>query len=85
VVDSHPKLDHFLTFFLPVFIFGGGKIPDGRRSAPSQPENPTPLQIFKEHMLTDIGGAAKSVSYNYRFLLIFTGQSLFLRGSSAQR
>jgi hypothetical protein len=38
------------------------------RGAPSQPENPTPLQIFKEHILTDIGGAAKSVSYIYRFL-----------------
>ena len=45
-----------------------GKDPDGRRSAPSVPENHTPLQIFKEHMLTDIGGAAISVSYIYRFL-----------------
>ena len=39
-----------------------------RRGAPSQPEIPTPLQIFKEHILTDIGGAAKSVSSIYRFL-----------------
>jgi hypothetical protein len=38
------------------------------RGAPSQPENHTPLQIFKEHVLTEIGGAAKSVSYIYRFL-----------------
>jgi len=38
------------------------------RSAPSQPENHTPLLIFKEHMLTDLGVAAKSVSYIYRFL-----------------
>jgi hypothetical protein len=40
----------------------------GRRSAASQPENHTSLQIFKEHILTDFGGAAKSVSYIYRFL-----------------
>jgi hypothetical protein len=39
----------------------------GRRSAASQPENHTSLQIFKEHVLTDIGGAAKSVSSIYRF------------------
>jgi hypothetical protein len=39
-----------------------------RRGAPFQLENQTPLQIIKEHMLTDIGGAAKSVSYIYRFL-----------------
>jgi hypothetical protein len=45
-----------------------GKDPDGRRGAFSQPENPTPLQIIKEHVLTNIGGAAKSVSYVYRFL-----------------
>jgi hypothetical protein len=42
----------------------------GWRGAPSQPEIHTPLQIFKEHLLTDIGGAAKSVSYIYRFLPI---------------
>jgi hypothetical protein len=40
----------------------------GWRGAPFQPKNQTPLQIIKEHMLTDIGGAAKSVSYIYRFL-----------------
>jgi hypothetical protein len=39
-----------------------GKDPDRRRGALSQPENHTPLQIFKEHMLTEIGSAAKSVS-----------------------
>jgi hypothetical protein len=40
------------------------------RGAPSQPKNPTPLQIFKEHVLTDIRVAAKSVSSIYRFLPI---------------
>jgi hypothetical protein len=38
------------------------------RGASSQPENLTSLQIIKEHMLTDIGDFAKSVSYIYRFL-----------------
>jgi hypothetical protein len=64
---EHPKLDRFLT---KIMVFFKGKDPDGRRSAPSQPENPTPLQIFKEHVLTDIGGAAKSVSSIYRFLSV---------------
>jgi hypothetical protein len=42
----------------------------GRRSAPSLPENPTSVQIFKEHILTDIGGAAKMDSN--KTLPIFT-------------
>jgi hypothetical protein len=33
------------------------------RGAPFQPKNHSPLQIFKERILTDIRGAAKSVSY----------------------
>jgi hypothetical protein len=59
-----------------------GKDPNGRRSAPSPPENPTPFQIFKEHLLTDIGGAAKSVSYKncfYRFYRLEPFHSRFVR------
>jgi hypothetical protein len=62
---EHPKFDRFLT---KIHGFFKGKDPDGRRSAPSPPENHTPFQIFKEHILTNIGGASKSVSYIYRFL-----------------
>jgi hypothetical protein len=40
-------------------FFFKGKDPDGRRSAPSPPENPTSLQNFKERVLTDFGGATK--------------------------
>jgi hypothetical protein len=61
---EHSKLDRFFT---KIMVFFKGQDPDRRRSAPSLPENPTPLQIFKEHMLADIGGAAKSVSYINRF------------------
>jgi hypothetical protein len=49
--------------FLYQIYFLKGKDFDRRGGVPSQPETNTPLQIFKEHILTDIGGAAKSVSY----------------------
>jgi hypothetical protein len=65
---EHPKLDRFLT---KIMVFFKGKDPDGRRSAPSLPQNPAPLQIFKEHVLTDFGGDAKMDSN--KTLPIFTG------------
>jgi hypothetical protein len=52
-------------------MFLKGKDPDGRRSAPSLPKNHTPLQVFKERVLTDFGGAAITDSNEncfYRFL-----------------
>jgi hypothetical protein len=55
--------------FLYHFYFLKGKDPDGRRSAPSLPENHT--SIFKERRLTDFGGAAKMDSNRNCFTVVY--------------